>query len=115
MAKKNKKQRIDIIYSTNDDFDFDYDEDNEVETLPSSQQMLKVSLDKKARKGKTVTLIDGFIGTEQDLKDLGKLLKSKCGVGGSVKEGQIFIQGEVRDKVMILLKESNYQVKRVGG
>ena len=115
MAKKNKKQRIDIIYSTNDDFDFDYDEDNEIETLPPSQQSLKVSLDKKARKGKTVTLIDNFIGTEQDLKDLGKLLKSKCGVGGSVKDGQIFIQGEVRDKVMTLLKEKKYQVKRIGG
>ncbi len=114
MAKK-KKERIDIIYSTNDDFEFDYDDDNEETTLPPSEQILKVSLDRKARKGKTVTLIDGFIGSENDLKDLGKLLKSKCGVGGSVKEGQIFIQGEARDKVMKLLKEKNYQVKRVGG
>ena len=114
MAKK-KKERIDIIYSTNDDFEFDYDGDEEEKTLPSSQQTLKVSLDKKARKGKTVTLIDGFIGSESDLKDLGKLLKSKCGVGGSVKDGQVFIQGEVRDKVMTLLKEKGYQVKRVGG
>lgn len=115
MAKKNKKQRTDIVYSTNDDFEFDFDEDNEEETLPPAQQTLKVSLDKKARKGKTVTLIDGFIGTEEDLKELGKVLKSKCGVGGSVKDGQIFIQGEVRDKVMQLLKEKGYQVKRVGG
>jgi len=115
MANKNKKQRIDIVYSTNDDFQFDYDEEDHQETLPASKQTLKVSLDKKARKGKTVTLIEGFIGTEDDLKDLGKILKSKCGVGGSVKEGQIFIQGEVRDKVMAILKENNYQVKRVGG
>ena len=115
MAKKNKKQRIDIVYSTDDNFDFDYDNDSEEETLPASQQTLKVSLDKKARKGKTVTLIDGFIGIEDDLKDLGKILKSKCGVGGSVKDGQIFIQGEVRDKVMAILKDKGYQVKRVGG
>ena len=115
MAKKNKKERIDIVYSTNDDFEFNFDEDETQETLPPSKQTLKVSLDKKARKGKTVTLIDGFIGTEEDLKELGKLLKSKCGVGGSVKDGQIFIQGEVRNKVMELLKEKGYQVKRVGG
>jgi len=115
MANKNKKKRIDIVYSTDDNFSFDYDDENEVETLAASQQTLKVSLDKKARKGKTVTLIDGFIGTEDDLKDLAKILKAKCGVGGSAKDGQIFIQGEVRDKIMVILKEKDYQVKRVGG
>ena len=115
MAKKNKKNRIDIVYSTDDSFDYEYDSDAEVETLPPSQQSLKVMLDKKARKGKTVTLIDGFVGTDNDLKALGKLLKSKCGVGGSVKEGQIFIQGEVRNKVMDLLKNEGYSVNRVGG
>ena len=115
MANKNKKTRRDIVYSTNDDFQFDYDDDEQLETLPPSKQTLKVSLDKKARKGKTVTLIDGFIGSDEELKNLGKILKSKCGVGGSVKEGQIFIQGEVRDKVMDILKEKEYQVKRVGG
>ena len=115
MAKKNKKERIDIIYSTNKEYEFDYEENNEEETLPPSKQKLKVSLDKKARKGKTVTIIEGFIGTDIDLKALGKLLKSKCGVGGSVKDGQIFIQGEFREKIITLLKEEKYEAKRVGG
>jgi translation initiation factor 1 len=115
MAPKNKKNRVDIIYSTNDDYQFDYEDDNEQTTLPPNEQTLKVSLDKKARKGKTVTLIDGFVGTEEDLKSLGKMLKSKCGVGGSVKDEQIFIQGEAREKVIALLKDQNYKVKRVGG
>lgn len=115
MAKKNKKNRVDIVYSTDDQFDYEYENNLEEDTLPPSEQLLKIMLDKKARKGKTVTLIDGFVGLEDDLKNLGKLLKSKCGVGGSVKDGQIFIQGEVRDKVMTILKDQGYQVKRVGG
>ena len=115
MAKKNKKNRIDIVYSTNDDFDFEYDDDFEEETLEPRDQNLKVLLDRKARKGKAVTLIQDFVGTESDLKELGKILKQKCGVGGSVKDGEIIIQTDNRDKVMSLLNELGYNYKRVGG
>ena len=112
MAKKNKKN---IVYSTNPNFDYEYEEDEVIETLPPNQQKLKVLLDKKQRKGKVVTLIEGFIGDEEDLKALGKMLKSKCGVGGSAKDGEILIQGEHRDKIMEILKSEGYNVKRVGG
>jgi len=112
MAKKSKKN---IVYSTNPDYEYEYDQDEVFETLPPQQQTLKVMIDKKQRKGKAVTLVAGFIGNEDDLKDLGKLLKSKCGVGGSVKEGEILIQGDHRDKIIEILKKENYKTKRVGG
>ncbi len=83
----NKKKRKDVVYSTNPDFNFDYEEDEEFDTLPPNEQTLKVLIDRKARKGKEVTLVAGFVGSEEDLKDLGKMLKQKCGVGGSVKDG----------------------------
>jgi len=111
----NKKKRKDVVYSTNPDFNFDYEEDEEFDTLPPNEQTLKVLIDRKARKGKEVTLVAGFVGSEDDLKDLGKMLKQKCGVGGSVKDGEILIQGNHRDKIMDLLKKEGYQVKRVGG
>jgi translation initiation factor 1 len=113
MAKK--KKRIDVVYSTNQSYDYSYEEDEELETLPPNEQTLRVLIDRKQRKGKAVTLIEGFVGTTDDLKELGKKLKSKCGVGGSAKDGEIIIQGEVRDKVMDLLKADGYNVKRVGG
>ncbi len=115
MAKKNRKNREGIVYSTNSDFDYVYDDELEMETLPPQQQDLRVMLDKKARKGKAVTLITGFQGAEDDLKDLGKSLKQKCGVGGSVKNGEILIQGDFRDKILQLLKDAKYGVKKAGG
>jgi len=116
MSKKNKKQREGIVYSTSDEFEYDYEGQEEQETLPPSEQNLKVQLDKKARAGKKVSLISGFIGTENDLKDLGKKLKSKCGVGGSVKDGEILIQGDFRDKIVeVLIKDGYNKVKKVGG
>lgn len=112
---KNKKNREGIVYSTSEDFEYDYDSKQEDETLPVSEQLLKVQLDKKARAGKKVSLVTGFVGTEDDLKELGKLLKSKCGVGGSVKDGEVIIQGDFRDKIVEVLKKEGYPVKKIGG
>ena len=114
MAKK-KKKRIDIVYSTNPDFDYGYDDAEEQETLPPEQQNLKVFLDKKQRKGKMVTLITGFVGTESDLKDLGRMLKNKCGVGGAVKNNEILIQGAFRDKIIDILQNLDFKAKPSGG
>ncbi len=112
---KNKKQRINVVYSTNPDFSYDHDDELEEDTLEPGEQTLRVLIDRKGRKGKVATVIEGFVGTEDDLKGLAKDLKSKCGVGGSAKDGEIIIQGEVRDKVMKLLSDWGYGVKRVGG
>jgi translation initiation factor 1 len=115
MSKKNK-QLINVVYSTNPNFSYESESDEEQDTLPKNQQKLYVSIDRKQRGGKDVTLIEGFVGTEDDLKDLGKSLKSKCGVGGSVKEGEILIQGAMRDKVYdLLIKDGYTQTKKKGG
>jgi len=110
---KNKKNRKGVMYSTNPDFDYEY-ENEEQETLVNNEQQLKVCVDKH-RAGKVAVIIKDFIGTTEDLKTLGKTLKSKCGVGGSAKNGEIIIQGNVRDKVMEILKKEGYNYKRVGG
>ncbi|MCI5084027.1 MAG: translation initiation factor [Saprospiraceae bacterium] len=113
---KNKKNRSGIVFSTNPDFEYSYEEDQEQEELPANQQKLRVMIDRKQRKGKEVTLVTGFVGPEDSLKNLGKLLKSKCGVGGSVKDGEIIIQGNQRDKVVeLLLKEGFSNTKKAGG
>lgn len=116
MAKK-KMQKLEGFFSTNPDYKPDFlDDDDDLEETPAPEnQLLYVSIDRKQRKGKTATLIEGFIGHPDDLKDLGKELKSKCGVGGSAKDDVIIIQGEVRDKVMGLLEKMGYKVKRKGG
>nr|WP_251620824.1 translation initiation factor [Odoribacter lunatus] len=106
-----KKGRINVVYSTNPDFNYEYEEEETQATLPPEQQSLRVTLDSKQRAGKTVTLVDGFVGTEEDLKELAKLLKSKCGVGGSVKDGQIIIQGAFKDKVLAILQANKYRAK----
>lgn len=104
-----------IIYSTNRDFNYDYDSPESEETLPPEEQDLRVKIDRKGRKGKTVTLVTGFKGTKEDLEDLGKKLKSKCGTGGSVKNGEIIIQGDFADRVISVLRENDFMVKRSGG
>ena len=109
------KDRLGVVFSTNPDHHFDYEEENEENTLASNQQDLRVMLDKKQRKGKRVTLVTGFVGSSDDLKNLGKLLKTKCGVGGSSKNGEIILQGDFRDKVIEILKKEGYKVKRSGG
>jgi translation initiation factor 1 len=115
MSKKNK-QLINVVYSTNPNFSYESESDEEQETLPKNQQKLYVSIDRKQRGGKDVTLVEGFVGTEDDLKDLGKTLKSKCGVGGSVKDSEILIQGAMRDKVYdLLIKDGYTQTKKKGG
>lgn len=109
------KDRLGIVYSTNPDFTFDKGSDNETETLPAQQQNLLVSLDKKQRKGKSVTLIRGFVGKEEDLEALAKKLKTKFGVGGSAKDGEIIIQGDFVQKVMEYLIAEKFKVKISGG
>lgn len=107
----NKKERINVVYSTNPNFQYEYEEEEQIETLAPEKQNLRVTLDSKQRNGKTVTLVQGFVGTDDDLKDLAKLLKNKCGVGGSVKDGQIIIQGELKEKVLAILRDNHYRVK----
>lgn len=102
-----------FVFSTNKDFDFDTNGEQE-ETPDPKDQLLEAHLDKKNRGGKVATVIKGFIGTTDDLKTLGKELKTLCGVGGSAKDGEIIIQGNFRDKIMEYLKSKGYKVKRVG-
>jgi translation initiation factor 1 len=115
MSKKNDwKKREGIVYSTESSFQFEYQQKDESNTLPPKQQNLKVGLDKSMRAGKQVTLVSGFVGTQDDLEQLGKMLKSKCGVGGSVKDGEVIIQGDHRDKIVLILQKEGYKAKRVG-
>ncbi len=118
MAKKEKqdwKDRLNVVYSTNKEFEYEHNAEDEDETLQPNKQNLKVSIDRKKRKGKSVTLIEGFVGTEDDLKSLAKTLKTKCGVGGSAKDSEIIIQGEFKQKIADILTNLGYKVKLVGG
>ena len=108
-AKKNDwKDRLNIVYSKNPDFQYTTDEMEENETLPKQQQKLRVSIEKNHRGGKTVTIIKNFIGTEEDMKELARLLKTRCGVGGSAKNGEILVQGDFKEKIIEILKKDGY-------
>jgi translation initiation factor 1 len=115
MSKKNK-QRVNVVYSTNPNFNYEEQREDQQATLVPSQQKLYVSIDRKQRGGKEVTLVEGFVGNEEDLKELSKMLKAKCGVGGSAKENEILIQGNFKQKVYDLLVAAGYsQTKQKGG
>ena len=112
MGQNDWKSRLGVVYSTNPDFNFQKGKEVEEETLPPQKQRLFVTLDKRNRAGKKVTLVTGFTGSSDDLTELGRALKVKCGVGGTAKDGEITIQGDLRDKVTALLIEMGYNAKR---
>ena len=110
-ADNDWKKRLGVVYSTGDNYDYETGDENEKTTLPPEKQKLIISLDKKQRKGKTVSLITGYRGTNDDLVELGKTLKKKCGTGGSAKDGEIIIQGDFRTRLKDLLEKDGYNVK----
>ena len=111
--KKNDwKKRDGIVFSTASDYEYNYESQEESETIPPAQQTLRVSLDKSGRAGKQVTLISGFIGTSHDLDQLAKLIKKACGVGGSVKDNDVVIQGDLREKIAQILAKEGYRTRR---
>lgn len=118
MAKKKFNSLSDLggfVYSTNEEEDFSSLQEDEAHGLKPEEQVLEAHFSNKGRGGKTVTLVKGFVGSDQELKELAKMLKTKCSVGGSVKDGEIIIQGKFRDRIIDILRDAGYQVKRVGG
>ena len=112
MADNDWKKRLGVVFSTNPDFTYEEETEQEPATLAPEKQNLIVSIDRKGRGGKQVTLVTGFVGTSEDLAELGRTLKVKCGVGGTAKDGEIPIQGDFRDRAVALLKEMGYKAKR---
>jgi Translation initiation factor 1 (eIF-1/SUI1) and related proteins len=108
MKDNDWKSHLNVVYSTNPDFKYDDAQGAKQSTLSVNQQKLRVKIDKRNRGGKVVTLVEGFVGAESDLQALGKMLKVKCGVGGSAKDGEIIIQGEHKEQVIALLKTAGY-------
>ena len=104
----NRKKRIGVVYSTNPDYEYSDESQEEADTLPKNQQKLRLNMERAGRGGKTVTLVKGFIGLEEDITALCKLLKQKCGVGGSVKDGEIIIQGDHRQRLIEILKKEGF-------
>lgn len=114
MKKQNWKNRDGVVYSTSSNFEYEYDNNDETdEDLAPNKQNLRVQLDKKQRAGKTVTLVTGYVGSDDSIKELGRRLKSACGVGGSVKDGEILVQGDFREKITIILQNDGFKVKRI--
>ena len=113
MKNNDWKSRLNVVYSTNPNFQYENGNEEEEETLPKEKQQLRISLDKRNRGGKMVSLITGFVGKDEDLQVLGKLLKVKCGVGGSAKDGEIIVQGDFRNKLHELLQKEGYIKTRV--
>jgi len=112
MGKKNsRRDAVGVVYSTNPDYQYQYDTTPEPDTLPPAQQKLRVRMERSGRGGKTVTVVDGFTGTDDDLQALGRTLKTRCGVGGSAKDGLIIIQGDFRQRVVELLQSLGYPAK----
>ena len=112
MAGNDWKERLGVVYSTNPDFKYETPAEEEAETLPPGRQKLLVGIDRRNRGGKQVTLVSGFVGREEDLSALAKTLKTRCGVGGAAKDGEILIQGDFRDRVVQLLLAMGYKAKR---
>ena len=112
MAENNWKDRLGVVFSTNPDFQYALNQQEETATLEPSRQKLIVGIDRRNRGGKQVTLVTGFVGSADDLKDLGRILKTRCGVGGSAKDGEITVQGDFRDKVVEILRSLGYNAKR---
>jgi translation initiation factor 1 len=108
MKNNDWKDRLNVVYSTNPNFSYEIEEEEVQETLPAAKQRLRVTLDRKNRGGKVVTLVTGYVGDDDSLKELGRLLKSKCGVGGAVKDGEIIVQGDFREKVIEILKKEGF-------
>ncbi|GHV02889.1 translation initiation factor [Bacteroidia bacterium] len=115
MSNNDWKQRLNIVYSTDPDFQYKNSEPAGAQTPSPSQQQLRVWIDRHRSAGKQATIVRGFVGSDDDLSELGRLLKSRCGVGGSVKEGEIIIQGDHRDKILAILLGKGYQAKKAGG
>ena len=113
MSNNDWKSRLGTVYSTNPDFEYATDSERQEPTVPASKQNLRVSLDKRNRGGKKVTLIADFRGSDDDLKELGKTLRQKCGVGGSAKDGEIILQGDFRDKAVELLLQMGYRARKI--
>ena len=114
MSNNDWKSRLNVVYSTNPDFQYEQELAETAETLPPARQNLRVWLDRKQRAGKVVTLVRGFVGRDGDLQELARLLKTRCGVGGAAKEGEIIIQGDHRDRVVEILTRSGYRCKKAG-
>ncbi len=117
MAKNKKKGGANsgVVYSTGNNYNSDWESDESIETLEPEAQVLRVYIEKKGRGGKTASVVKGFVGSTDDLTDLSKTIKSKCGVGGSVKEGEIIIQGDQRNKIVEMLGQKGYNIKKAGG
>ena len=112
MSDNDWKSRLGVVYSTNPDFKYTTAAEEEQATFPPAKQRLIVRIDRRQRAGKQVTLVEGFVGTQEDLSALAKMLKTKCGVGGTAKDGEITVQGDLRDKVVALLQSMGYNAKR---